>query len=285
VTYTYDNDGNLISATTSTGMTTYTYDYENRLTNVTQSGTIIATYTYDALGRRIGIEDSGGGQTWTVYNGNTADANAYADSNSSGGVTMRYLFGPAVDQILARTSSSGTTAWYLTDQLGSVRYIESTSGSVLDEITYDPFGNIVSETEPANGDRFKFAGMEYDSLTGLYYDHARFYDPAIGRFIGKDPIGFSAGDTNLYRYVGNSPTIAADRSGLIVLPPTIIAVHIGTPIPPPPIWIPEPPWRRRSPPLGGPPGQKPPNYSGWGWTWKWDDKFGWIAFPNRGVAD
>ena len=55
-----------------------------------------------------------------------------------------------------------------------------------------------------------FAGMEYDSTTGLYYDHARYYDAVIGRFMSQDPKGFAAGDTNLYRYVGNSPTVHMD---------------------------------------------------------------------------
>jgi RHS repeat-associated protein len=55
--------------------------------------------------------------------------------------------------------------------------------------------------------------MEYDSATGLYYDHARYYDAAIGRFASQDPEGFAAGDTNLYRYVGNDPTAASDTSG------------------------------------------------------------------------
>ncbi len=85
-TYTYDNVGNMTSATnTSTHVTTsYTYDYENRLTNVTVGGTVVATYTYNALGQRIGIDDSGT-QTWTVYNGKSPDANPYADFNGSGG--------------------------------------------------------------------------------------------------------------------------------------------------------------------------------------------------------
>ena len=83
VTYTYDNVGNIITAKTSSGTTTYTYDYRNRLTNVDINGTMSATYTYDALGHRIGIDDSGT-QTWTVYNGKTADDNPYADFNSSG---------------------------------------------------------------------------------------------------------------------------------------------------------------------------------------------------------
>ncbi len=126
---------------------------------------------------------------------------------------MRYLFGPAVDQILARTSSSGTTAWYLTDQLGSVRFIENTSGTVLDAITYDAFGNITGQSDSAYGDRFMFAGMQFDATVGIYYDHARYYDAAIGRFVSQDPKGFAAGDTNLYRYVENVPTSAIDPSG------------------------------------------------------------------------
>ena len=48
---------------------------------------------------------------------------------------------------------------------------------------------------------------------GLYFDHARFYDSEIGRFVSQDPKGFAAGDTNLYRYVGNDPTNARDTSG------------------------------------------------------------------------
>ena len=127
-TYTYDNAGNMISDNNGTTITTYTYDYENRLTNVTTGGTVVATYTYNALGQRIGVKDSGT-QTWTVYDGPSADANPYADFNGSGSLTVRYLFGPTVVNgavttgILARTSSGGTTAWYLTDKLGSVRDI------------------------------------------------------------------------------------------------------------------------------------------------------------------
>ena len=71
----------------------------------------------------------------------------------------------------------------------------------------------MTQTNATNADRFVFAGMEYDSVTGLYYDHARYYDAVIGRFVSQDPMGFAAGDTDLYRYVGNAPTEAADTSG------------------------------------------------------------------------
>jgi RHS repeat-associated protein len=220
-TYTYDNAGNMISDTnTSTHVTTtFTYDYRNRLTEVTTGGTVVATYTYNALNQRIGVKDSGT-QTWTVYNGASADANPYADFKGSGSLTERYLFGPSVvngavvNGILARTSSGGTIAWYLTDKLGSVDNIVDTSGNVLDTIVYDSFGNIVSESDAANGDRFKFAGMQYDATIGQYFDQARWYGSASGRFFSLDPKGFAAGDSDLYRYVGNAPTNMTDPSGM-----------------------------------------------------------------------
>ena len=158
---------------------------------MTTGGTVVATYTYNALDQRIGVKDSGT-QTWTVYDGPSPDANPYADFNGSGSLTVRYLFGPTVVNgavttgILARTSSGGTTAWYLTDKLGSVRDIVDTSGNELDHIVYDSFGNIVTETNASNGDRFKFAGMQYDATTGQYHDQARPYNPAMGRFFDPD---------------------------------------------------------------------------------------------------
>ena len=233
VTYTYDSGGNMISANNGGTISTYTYDYHNRLTGVKQGGTIIATYTYNALDQRIGIQDSGGSTTWTVYNGTNPDALPYADFNGSGGALLtRYVSGPgmvngaAVDELLARTSSGGTTAWYLTDKLDSVRDVVSSSGSVLDHIVYDAFGNILTETNAGNGDRFKFAGMEYDGLTQQYYDHARNYSRSVGRFTCPDPIAFSGNDENLYRYVGNAPTVYTDPAGLETEPD-------HSPLPPP----------------------------------------------------
>ena len=153
ITYTYDSAGNMISANSGGTITTYTYDYRNRLTGVKQGGTVIATYTYNALDQRIGIQDSGGSTTWTVYNGTSADALPYADFNGSGTLLTRYVSGPGmvngavVDELLARTSSGGTTAWYLTDKLDSVRDVVSSAGSVLDHVVYDSFGNITDRDE------------------------------------------------------------------------------------------------------------------------------------------
>jgi len=62
-----------------------------------------------------------------------------------------------------------------------------------------------------------------DRFTGLYNNRARWYDAGAGRFISEDPIGFAAGDANLYRYCGNSPTNATDPSGMIIETPWDIA--------------------------------------------------------------
>jgi RHS repeat-associated protein len=56
--------------------------------------------------------------------------------------------------------------------------------------------------------------MQYDATTQLYFDQARWYEPASGRFISRDPIGFSADEADLYRYVGNSPANFNDPNGL-----------------------------------------------------------------------
>jgi RHS repeat-associated protein len=213
----------MIAAKSGSSTTTYTYDFDNRLTEVEQNGTVIATYVYDALGRRIGVDDNGT-QTWTVYDG----TNPYADFNGAGSLEVRYQFAPGVvdgaivDQLLARTSSGGTTAWYLPDKLGSVRDIVSAAGTELDHIVYDSFGNIVTETDAANGDRFKYAGMEFDSTTGQDYDRARDYDSTLGRFAALDPLGFAAGDTNLFRYAGDDVTGETDPTG----------TQVGQPQPP-----------------------------------------------------
>ncbi len=223
----YDNNGNLLTKTQiSNGQVSYyTWDYRNRLTSVVvknAQGTVLSTsqYTYDPLNNRIGVSvntGSGAVQTWTAYDG----TNPYADFNSSGQTTHRYLYSPAVDAVLAdvSTSGSGSTSWELADELGSVRDVANVQGTVIDHDQYDPFGNLISESNPSNGDRFKYAEQQADA-TGLSYDRARYYNPATGRFISQDPAGFGGGDVNLYRYVGNDPTAMTDPTGeMAYVPP------------------------------------------------------------------
>ena len=225
--YTYDADGNEIGKTNiATGLYwVYTYDVASRLTSATEysaQGNQLSkvAYVYDVFGNIIERDTWTAGATSptvlrSAYNGQQV----WADLNSDNQVTTRYLYGQGVNQVLARESFAAGAAWYLTDRLGSVRDIVNNAGTVLDHIVYDAYGNVVSESDPAEGDRFKFAGMQQDAVTGLYWDRARWYDSWAGRFMSQDPTGEGAGDTDLYRYVGNSPTTAADPSGLEQIPP------------------------------------------------------------------
>jgi RHS repeat-associated protein len=58
-----------------------------------------------------------------------------------------------------------------------------------------------------------FTGREYDAETGLYYYRARYYSPALGRFLQRDPVGYTAG-INLYTYCANNPINFMDPRGL-----------------------------------------------------------------------
>jgi len=155
--------------------------------------------------------------------------NPYLDFNGSGTLTERWLTNPtALDQYFASVSSSGTVEWLLTDNLGSIREVVSTSGSALDKITYGAFGNILSQTNSSYAPRFLYAGGEWDGNLGLYHFGARWDDPVDGRWVSQDPLGFGGGDSNLYRYAGNRPTNQTDPTGLYLDKRTDEQLHIDS---------------------------------------------------------
>jgi RHS repeat-associated protein len=135
------------------------------------------------------------------------------------------VYGLNVDQVLAQDSSTGMV-WALADRLGSVETLTDGEGVVVDQRTFDSFGRVLSETNPSVQFRYGYTGRELDLESGLNYYRARYYDPENGRFISVDLMGFGAGDTNLYRYVGNNSTNATDPTGELAwfAIPLIVAV-------------------------------------------------------------
>jgi RHS repeat-associated protein len=86
---------------------------------------------------------------------------------------------------------------------------------VQDSLVYDGFGNITYQTpSPSVTPLYFWTGREFDAETALQYNRARYYDPSMGRWISQDPMGFDAGDSNLYRYVRNDPIEMRDSTGL-----------------------------------------------------------------------
>jgi RHS repeat-associated protein len=215
--YTYDKNGNTLTQTNiATGtVTNYSWDYANRLTEVkiVSSGGIVLNdekFTYDMFGNRIGVSLNGSPTLYTVFNG----SNPYMDFNGSGTLAERYLANPnALSQYYGQVNASGTVQWFLTDNLNSIRQVISANGVSLDAITYDPWGNIVGQTNSGNAPRILYAGGIADSLTGNVQFDARTYNPSDARWLEQDPLGFAARDANLYRYVSNDSMKATDPSG------------------------------------------------------------------------
>ena len=88
------------------------------------------------------------------------------------------------------------------------------SGTPQATITYDGYGNVLSDSNSSFTDRYLYTGRELDSVTGLQYNRAQYYDPTVGRWTQEDPLGFAAGDENLYRYTSNSPVDFRDPNGM-----------------------------------------------------------------------
>jgi RHS repeat-associated protein len=213
--YQYDDEGNRTRRVEiATGsVTEYVWDYRNRLTSVLfkdGAGVVTKTieYLYDVSDRRIGKSIDGAVAERYVYDG----SNIALVFDGAGSQTHRYLYGTGVDTVLA-DERGGAVVWALADNQGTIRDLVDGNGTILNHITYDSFGKIVSQSNASVEFRYGYTGREQDAETGLDYYRARYYDAVNGRFISEDPIGFNAGDGNLYRYVGNSPTNFVDPSG------------------------------------------------------------------------
>jgi RHS repeat-associated protein len=222
--YAYDDEGNRISRTSiGTGaVTEYGWDYRNRLTQVTEKNAVgvvtrSSSYKYDVNNRRITktIDMDGVGTQVAMTDRYVYDGSQIAlVFDGQGNQLQRFLYGTRVDQVLVQENANGDLLWALADYQGSVRDVVDSQGNTLNHLVYDSFGNVTSQTNGAINFRFGYTGRELDAETGLYYYRARYYDAQTGQFIGQDPLSFEAGDSNLYRYVGNNATNLTDPSGL-----------------------------------------------------------------------
>ena len=119
----------------------------------------------------------------------------------------------------------------VTDYLGSVRLIVSSTGVVSEVMEHDEFGRVLQDTNPGLTP-FGFAGGLYDYKTSLVRFGARDYDAETGRWLSKDPIRFNGGDANLYGYVLQDPVNLIDPTGLIFTGQAFVPSPIYSPVSP-----------------------------------------------------
>jgi RHS repeat-associated protein len=240
VGYAYDFEGQLTSA----GETSLTFDYNHRVIGIGATN----QFAYDGRGNRL-LATRAGVTTRYIYDpwGNLM---AEADSN---GITRKYIYGKG---LLAVATSEGQYCYHF-NGIGSTVAITDMNQDTVNSYAYDPFGALLGQQETVP-QPFKYVG-QYGVMaepSGLYYMRARYYDPAVGRFVSEDPLGFGGGDVNLFGYAQNDPVNVIDPLGL------------APPIPPyyPPGWTPD--WRWA-------PGSKSarPDWNWWdpnGGEWHWD---------------
>ncbi len=218
VNYTWDNNGNLLSGAGYT----YTYDSANRLVKLQQGATLTYTLAYNGQGDRVSLAVNGVPTTYTL------DLNAgLVQILVEGSTTYLYGTGRIAQQ-------SGTTSYFLGDGLGSVRQLTDGAGRLALTRWYDPYGNIVSNRGDATT-MYGFTGEWGATLIDL---RARWYAPAYGRFITRDPVmgQYTQPQTlNPYAYGLNNPILYTDPSGRCIFTGVdtvacLIALAIGIPI-------------------------------------------------------
>jgi RHS repeat-associated protein len=194
--FTYDAAGNLMAASSPFVSNGYGWDYASRLTSYGGK-----TYTYDLFGR-TSVVSSGSTTRFINMKGNTV-----GERNSTAGVSTDYVFGPGIDEPLAKHLANGSILYFAVDGVGSVVASTDPTGAVLNSTGYSPWGEVAT----SSAELFGYAGRETGGPSWYYRN--RHYDAGHGRFLSEDPLGF-VGGINVYAYSNNDPVQFVDPFGL-----------------------------------------------------------------------
>ncbi len=230
--YTYDDDGNLDTLTNGSSTNLYTYNAENRLTSVEPETPVAGDkkieYTYDYMGRRVQkVVSTWNGSDWDetteklfVYDG----WNLIQEETIETGSTIKYyVWGLDLSQSLQGAGGvggllavvdGGVTYHVNYDGNGNVtQFVNAADGTIAAHYEYDPYGNLnYSSGSYKDENPFRFSTKYHDDETGLVYYGYRYYDPEIGMWLNRDPLG-EEGSLNLYLFVLNGPLNYIDPFG------------------------------------------------------------------------
>ena len=211
LTETFDANGN----TVATGGKSFTYDSQNHMTSMTAPG-LLVTMLYDAFGNRVQKTVNGVTTQYLVEDDvNPTGLPQVLEEIVSGVVSRTYTYGLqriSEDQIV---NNQWTTSFYGYDGGGNVRQLTDSSGVVTDQYEYDAYGNAFTK-QGTTPNVYLYRGEQYDFDLSLYYLRARYYNPATGRFLGRDPEDHSPTKPNelhKYLYANGDPVNATDPTG------------------------------------------------------------------------
>lgn len=200
--YTYDLNGNLIQKKWQDIVISLAYD-ENQLTGVSSTSGNSSQFSYDGYGRRNSSVVNGQKKMFSCLYENVA-----MELNENAQITRIYLQGLGIDHPVFFKDAGGIY-FYHYDQNGNVIALTDAKGEVVNQYVYGPFGKAIQKKEKVQNP-FQYTGREWEDSFGLYYYRARYYDPAIYRFISEDLIK----NENLYVYADNDPVNRVDPFGL-----------------------------------------------------------------------
>jgi RHS repeat-associated protein len=138
------------------------------------------------------------------------------EESVNGSIQRSYSYGLQRIDVNQLVNNTWTLSFYGYDGSGSVRQLTDTAAAVTDTCQYGAFGNNVAATG-TTPNNYRYRGEQWDSDLGLYYLSARYYNPATGRFLTRDP---SDGDVSepaklhKYLYADGDPVNGADPTGL-----------------------------------------------------------------------
>jgi RHS repeat-associated protein len=121
------------------------------------------------------------------------------------------LAGRTTTTLYPDDSTSVAKSWYHLDHLNSTKAVSDEAVAVEVRYEYRAFGEQLARLGDGEA-TYTYSGKELDEATNLYYFNARYYDPAIGRFITLDPV---QDGSNWYVYCDNNPLSMVDPTGLI----------------------------------------------------------------------
>ncbi len=227
--YHYDGRGNLVLMLDGNASTEFTYDAEDRLTGISLADGSVAQYGYDADGRRVS-QTIGAETTGYLWDETTQHGDVVLETGAGGAPRASYLLG---GNELISQERDGALSYYLHDAQGSVRALADAAGTVTDRYRYSAYGE--SRHTGTTVNPYQYTGQQLDERTGLYSLRARFYSPALGRFLSRDraPMDpLNPAEHNRYGYGRANPITYSDPSGYYAAAPALPGLTLPTPAAP-----------------------------------------------------